>query len=112
MPNMVIISKEEYEENYLKIGNEEWQEALRSMTYSQFALYLYLAGNENSRCLTLSKEAFEQATGIKKSAFYNAISQLKELGYLVKVQDGLFAFYTRPFHGNGRAPTISLVELF
>ena len=112
MPNTVIVSKGEYKENYLQVGNDEWQEALKSMTYSQFALYLYLAGNANNTCVALSKEAFEQATGIKKTAFYDAIKRLKELGYLVLVQESLFAFYTRPFRENGSAPTISLVELF
>lgn len=110
MANMIIVNKGVYEENDLQISNDEWQEARRSMTYSEFTLYLYLAGMKNGYNAMPTQKEFEEITGIKKTAYYDAIKRLKEMGYLVQMQDNLSMFYCRPFRSDGGAPKISFSE--
>ena len=49
VPNqkIVCINKPKYQQNFLQIGVQEWQEARQAMTYSEFSFYLYLASNAN-----------------------------------------------------------------
>lgn len=105
-PNQKIIhiNKQKYEANFLQIGIDEWQEALKlfDKKASVFCLYLYLAGNKDGYNLELSKEAFEKATGFKKSSYCDGINKLIELGYLVHKQGNIYDFFTRPVRSDGQ----------
>lgn len=100
VPNQKIITihKPKYKENFLQIGLNEWQKARQSMTYTEFALYLYLAGNADRFNLELSRVAVELHTGMKKSAYHTAVNKLIALGYLVDKGGNRFDFYTSPVH--------------
>lgn len=106
VPNqkILIINKPSYTEKFLQIGISEWQQACKNMNaYSTFCLYLYLASNMNGFNLELSKEAFFNATGFKKTAYYDGLQKLQELGYLVHAHGNKWLFYTSPvrFGGDG-----------
>lgn len=99
----IHITKTDFQSSFLKIGNDEWQEAIKSMTMSEFALYLYLA-SQSEECITLTKQSYESATGFQKTAYYDAISKLKKLGYLIEQYNGELSFSTAPFRNSGTAP--------
>lgn len=44
---VVYIHKRKYTGNFLQIGIDEMRLAQHEMTYCEFVLYLYLAGNAN-----------------------------------------------------------------
>ena len=99
----IHITKTDFQSSFLKIGNDEWQEAIKSMTMSEFALYLYLA-SQSEECITLTKQTYESATGFQKTAYYDAISKLKKLGYLIEKYNGELYFSTAPFRNDGSEP--------
>ena len=103
VPNqkIVIIKKPKYTDHFLQLGISEWQEAQSRMNYSTFCLYLYLAGNMNDFHLELSKEAFTNATGFKKTSYHDGLKKLQELGYLVHAQGNQWLFYTSPVRFGG-----------
>lgn len=102
MPRIHII-KAESQSDFLKIENSEWQEAIKSMTMSEFALYLFLA-SQSKEYITLTKQAYEGATGFQKTAYYDAISKLKKLNYLVEQYSGELYFSTAPLRNDGSTP--------
>lgn len=97
----VHIHKTETQREDLVLSNAEWQEAIRAMNLSEFALYLHIASQTDKSPLTLSKQAYEDATGFQKSSYYDAITRLKELGYLVEHRKTEFSFFTRPVRDGG-----------
>ena len=99
VPNqkIVIVNKKKYTGNFLQIGISEWQEASKRLkSLSSFCLYLYLAGNSNNFNLELSKEAFENATGFRKTSYHDGLKKLENLGYLVHAGGNKWLFYTSP----------------
>ena len=105
VPNqrIVKIHKPKYRENFLQIGIDEWQAAVKVMTKCEFALYLYLAGNADGFNLELSRQAFENATGYKKTAYSDAVNKLIQLGYIVHKGGNFYHFYTSPRRERERA---------
>lgn len=103
VPNQrrVYICKPKYTENFLQIGIYEWQEARRVMTYTEFTLFLYLAGNRDGYCLELSQVAVKNATGMGKTSYYDAVNKLIKLGYLVEKHSNYYEFHTTPVRANG-----------
>lgn len=97
----VHIHKTETQREDLVLSNAEWQEAIRAMNLSEFALYLHIASQTDKSPLTLSKQAYEDATDFQKSSYYDAITRLKELGYLVEHRKTKFSFFTRPVRDSG-----------
>ena len=106
VPNqrIVKIHKPKYRENFLQIGIDEWQTAVKIMTKCEFALFLYLAGNADGFNLELSRQAFENATGYKKTAYSDAVNKLIQLGYIVHKGGNFYHFYTSPLRESERAP--------
>lgn len=97
-PNQKIIhiQKKKVVKDFLQIGNSEWQEASRTLRDSGFKLYLYLASNADGFDLALSQKAFQEATGVKKTAYYDAIKELLNKGYLEEKQGNIFIFFVTP----------------
>ena len=93
---VVYIHKKQYTGNFLQIGIDEMRLAQQQMTYCEFVLYLYLAGNANGFKLELSQQVFENATGYKKTAYHNAVNKLIELGYLTQSYNYHYEFHTTP----------------
>lgn len=105
VPNqkIVIINKKKYTEKFLQIGISEWQEACKNLkTLSAFCLYLYLAGNSDKFNFELSKEAFANATGFKKTSYHDGLKKLQDLGYLVHAGGNRWLFYTSPVRFGGK----------
>ena len=98
VPNqkVVYIHKRKYSGNFLQIGIDEMRLAQQQMTYCEFVLYLYLAGNADGFKLELSQQAFENATGYKKTAYHNAVNKLIKLGYLTQSYNYQYEFHTTP----------------
>lgn len=97
---VIYIHKKHYTSNFLQIGIDEMRMAQQQMTYCEFVLYLYLAGNANGFKLELSQQAFENATGYKKTAYHNAVNKLIELGYLTQSYNYHYEFHTTPVRRN------------
>lgn len=98
VPNQktVVIHKKKYLKNFLQVGIEEIQEVVSKYNKSTVALYLYLCANADGYNLALSQAAFENAYGVSKSRYYEAVKQLEEDGYLVKDKGNTYHFYTKP----------------
>jgi len=113
VPNQkkVIIHKPKYKGNFLQIGIDEWQQAIKTMKKVEFALYLYLASNKNEYSLELSRQAFENATGYKKTTYNDAVLGLLKLGYIVPIQGNIYAFYTSPRRRSERAEITEKTEI-
>lgn len=94
-PNQKIITikKPEYICEFLQIGKLEWQKAFQELTPTAFAMYLYLAGNKDGYKFALSQSAFEHATGRKKTAYYHAVNELIEKGFIYQ-EDNHYVFRT------------------
>lgn len=97
-PNQKVIhiQKQKYVDNFLQVGNDEWQRAARELTGSTFKLYLYLAGNRDGYDLALSQKAVEDATGISKNTYHRAVEELESKGYLSFVNGNAYVFSTTP----------------
>lgn len=97
-PNQKVIhiQKQKYVDNFLQVGNDEWQRAARELTGSAFKLYLYLAGNKDGYDLALSQKAVENATGLSKNTYHQAVKELSEKGYLSCMKGNVYAFSTTP----------------
>lgn len=59
-------------------------------------MWLYLAGNEDGHSFEFSPEDFMKRTGSSKSRTYEAISLLKNLGYIIQENNRYMSFYTWP----------------
>lgn len=98
VPNQRIIriEKPSYTSNFLQIGIEEWQNAARVLSPSSFKVYLYLASNANGYNLELSQKAVENAVGVKKTSYHDAINQLRDLGFIYTLQGNIDIFTPSP----------------
>ena len=97
----VIIHKGETETPFLQIGNKDWQRAIKTLNFGEFALYLFLASNANGYKCDLSLKSFEEATGFKKSTYYDAIKRLQASGYLVEDCNSQLHFFADPLRDYG-----------
>ena len=101
-PNQKIIhiNKKKYTANFLQVGIDEWESAYKELKPSTFGIYLYLASNADGFDLALSQKAIENALGIKKTAYHNAIAELESKGYITLIQGNIQSFFTAPVRKN------------
>lgn len=97
---LIITSKkpEKYKEGTFGYFNFEstfsaWQE----LKPASFALYLYLLRDAPGFKRNLYKVDFEKITGYKKTAYYNAVQELKDKGYLIQDEGTKWNFYPDKF---------------
>lgn len=97
-PNQKVIhiQKRTYEDNFLQVGNDEWQRAARELSGSAFKLYLYLAGNKDGFELALSQKAVEDTTGLSKNTYHRAVEELETKGYLSSTKGNVYVFSPSP----------------
>lgn len=97
-PNQKVIhiQKRTYEDNFLQVGNDEWQRAARELSGSAFKLYLYLAGNKDGFELALSQKAVEDTTGLSKNTYHRAVEELETKGYLSGTKGNVYVFSPSP----------------
>ena len=92
------------QEPFLQIGIDMlWEAYQRIKTPSSFALYLYLASNQDGYKFELSKQAFMNATYISKSSYHRAVEHLTKLGYIYEDSCGRLNFGTKPKEGSRTA---------
>lgn len=97
VPNQkTVIIHQSKETPFIKIGKEEWKVAFNKLRPAAFALFMYLAGNQEGYRLELSEVAYENATGKSRSSYYRAKKELMECGYLYQDPLGHLNFATSP----------------
>ena len=98
---VININKLKHDKNFIQIGSNECFDAMRSLSPSAFKLYIYLMDNKHGYKMALSYVHVFKATGIKKTAYHSAVSELIDKGYLVEY-DGhatdynYYMFYSTP----------------
>lgn len=84
---LFVTSKKKTPEQY-GAGNwgyfnfDEAFEAYKNLKPASFALYMFFLRDKPNFTRTLYRTEFEQKTGYKKTAYYAALQELKEKGYL------------------------------
>jgi len=71
--------------------------AWKELKPASFALYLYLLRDAPGFNRNLYKVDFEKITGYKKTAYYGALQELKDKGYLVHIDNTHWNFYPDGF---------------
>lgn len=100
VPNqkIVFIRKPNYvseNESFLMVGKQEWIEAYNRLAPASFALYLYLAGNNDGYRLELSQTAVEKEIRISRASYDRAKKELIDKGYLVQAYGNVYEFHTK-----------------
>lgn len=82
---------------YAKINLNALHKAMSSLSAKAFELWIYLSKNQDNHFFWLSKVDFLSWSTFKKSAYYEAFDELKDLGYLVeRNKSNQFDFYEMP----------------
>ena len=97
---IIHINKPKFTNNYLIIGNNETIAAANNIkAYATFKIYLYLAGNVDGYEFGLSRKIIMETYNISDKTYKKAISELEELGYLIKrEEEGIYDFYLVPYN--------------
>lgn len=108
-PNQKVIhiNKPQYSENFLSVGNSEWQNACNNLTYNAFKLYLYLAGNADGFDLALSKVAVQNRIKMSDNTYTTVVKELREKDYIIQKQGNIYEFYTTPYPQQDGIPHLS-----
>ena len=99
---LYITSKKKKTEDYGD-GNwgyfsfEETFKAWKELKPASFALYLFLLRDQPNFNRALYKVEFEKLTGYKKTAYYSALQELKDKGYLIHTNNSHWEFYPEGF---------------
>lgn len=80
------------EEIYGKINKESAFKAVKTLTPSAFAIYMYMALQENSWEFGLSPAAIADKIGVKRTAYHSAVKELIDNNYLIELKGNLYAF--------------------
>ena len=102
MPNTVAnqleitIRKPKYSRDFLSISKDEWITASALLTYSEFKVFLYLAGNADGYTLAYSPQAISNELTISRGTASEARRSLEALGYIEGHGKNHYTFYTKP----------------
>ncbi len=94
----VYIHRSPLEKNFLGINNDSWKAAARILNPPAFLLYIYFAANKDRFGLALSPKAVQKEIGMARSTFYDQLTALESLGFIVKEKgkSNIYHFYERP----------------
>lgn len=81
-------------------GFDDTFSALQKLSPAGFALYLFLLKDQSGFTKPLYKVEFERITGYKKTAYYKALQELKDKGYLHQEHGSTWGFYPETFSAN------------
>ena len=70
-------------------------QAMASLSRVGFQLYMYFMQNEDGYVTTLRRTHAMKITGLSKSSYYDAMTELLSMGYLIDAGDG-YEFYEEP----------------
>ena len=76
--------KEYGDGNWSYFSFEETFQAQKELRPASFALYLFLLKDQSGFNRNLYRVEFEKKTGYKKTAYYSALQELKDKGYLIQ----------------------------
>ena len=81
---------------FLQINLEDLAQATQLLNFSEFKLYLYIAGNKKDYVFDLSPQDFLSHFPMSRSSYTKAVAALIEKGYLVKAGENFYDFYSQP----------------
>lgn len=98
--------------DYLKVSNDNLQEAMYNLKPSTFMLWIYFADNANGYAMDLYPVDFMSVTGLSKSTYERSFKELEEKGYLLKSQKqkNMYLFQERSEKANNRDEIETLSE--
>ena len=100
VPNQrrVTIHKVDQPQFYTKIDPASCKQAMGSLHYSAFKLYMYFCLNATNFVLFPTPSVFCDEISLPRNTYYAAFDELREKGYLVSVpgKPCLFDFYENP----------------
>ena len=92
----ITIHKPRYTGNFLSVSKKEWIVASTMLTYSDFKVFLYLAGNADGFSLAYSPQAISNELDISRGTASAARRTLELFGYIENDKHGHPQFYTLP----------------
>ncbi len=92
----ITIHKPRYERDFLSVSKKEWITASTLLTYSEFKLYLYLAGNADGYALEYSPQAVSNQIDISRGRASEVRRSLEAMGYIDHIGGNHYSFYTKP----------------
>lgn len=93
-------TKEYGDGNWGYFSFDETFKAWKELKPASFALYMFLLRDQPNFNRTLYKVEFEKLTGYKKTAYYSALQELKDKGYLIHTNGTHWNFYPERFSAN------------
>lgn len=97
--NQLFITSKKKDPHVYGVGNwgyfsfDETFKAWKELKPASFALYLFLLRDQPNFNRALYKTEYEKLTGYKKTAYYAALQELKDKGYLVHSEGQHWYFY-------------------
>ena len=95
-PNQKTITVEkekcDKENIYTMINLSALESAAADLKAGAFKLWIYIAKNQNGFTFGLSNKAVAEYFGIKKDQYDNAVKELIEKGYLIKIKSNEYVF--------------------
>ena len=95
-PNQKTITVEkekcDKENLYTMINLLALESAAADLKAGAFKLWVYIAKNQNGFTFGLSNKAVAEYFGIKKDQYDNAVKELIEKGYLIKIKSNEYVF--------------------
>lgn len=86
--------------NWGYFGFDETFTAFKVLKPASFALYLFLLRDQPNFNRALYKVEFEKETGYKKTAYYSALQELKDKGFLIQTCGPHWEFHPEGFSAN------------
>lgn len=81
---------------YFMVNKSANRQAMAALSRVGFQLYMYFMQNEDGYVTTLRRTHAMRTTGLSKTAYYDAITDLINTGYLIDAGDG-YEFYEEPY---------------
>lgn len=81
---------------YFIVNKSANRQAMTTLSRVGFQLYMYFMQNEDGYVTTLRRTHAMKITGLSKSSYYDAMTELINMGYLIDAGDG-YEFYEEPY---------------
>lgn len=97
----IIVVKDEHcdkGEHYAFLIQSQAEKAMKKLTSTGFALWFYIAQNNNNHDFYLSSKDFCNWSGLSRKTYTTYLTKMKDLGFLVPIEDDKnnYYFYADP----------------